>query len=201
MACIEEQQFIDPEISRRKFQRELSLFKEQEQVHKRKGFFLLSDTFPRMMFLVTAPQLSPPPILYGLQVDFTNYDTRPPSVKLVDPYSGKPCLAKEIRSQIIRLVPPEDGASGPPLESHLLQSHGPDQEPFLCLPGVLEYHNHPTHTGDPWHLHKAQGTLASILDKIWLYGVKSLHAYHAQIPLQLSMPVLTLRHGKDLLSQ
>jgi len=36
----------------------------------------------------------------------------------------------------------------------LMVAAEPDEIPFLCLPGIREYHENPAHTGDSWLLHR-----------------------------------------------
>ena len=70
--------------------------------------------------------------------------------------------------------------------SAMLQANKPDDFPFLCLPGVREYHDNPAHTGDSWLLHRGsgEGSLVFILEKIWIYGADPLAAYNIQIQIQ-----------------
>jgi hypothetical protein len=69
--------------------------------------------------------------------------------------------------------------------SSLVQSNRPDDYPFVCLPGVREYHDNPAHTGDSWLLHRnsGEGSLAFILEKIWAYGVEPLSMYQVQLQM------------------
>ena len=71
------------------------------------------------------------------------------------------------------------------LEQALLISHGPDELPFLCLPGVREYHVHPAHTGDDWLLHRdrGEGTLYFLLEKLARYGLEPIQQF--QFGLQI----------------
>lgn len=63
--------------------------------------------------------------------------------------------------------------------SDMIQANGLTDPPFVCLPGVREYHDNPAHSGDPWLLHRnsGEGSLAFILDKIWQHGVRPLQQY------------------------
>jgi hypothetical protein len=56
---------------------------------------------------------------------------------------------------------------------NMIQAHGPDEVPFLCLPGVRQYHDNPAHTGDSWLLHRrsGEGSLHFLVEQIWKYGV------------------------------
>lgn len=70
-------------------------------------------------------------------------------------------------------VAPAPAALVPQKEVSLLQFSGPDDIPFLCLPGVLEYHEHPAHTGDSWWLHRTTGagSLSHLLNAFHSYAV------------------------------
>ena len=57
--------------------------------------------------------------------------------------------------------------------------HDSEDVPFLCIPGVREYHEHPAHSGDSWLLHKGsgEGTLYFLLNTIYRYGVEPIPSY------------------------
>ncbi|WP_306919914.1 putative metal-binding protein [Rhizobium mesoamericanum] len=38
-----------------------------------------------------------------------------------------------------------------------IQANSLEDEPFLCMAGVREYHDNPAHSGDPWLLHRGSG--------------------------------------------
>lgn len=183
------QQFVDPSVTKVKFDNEFLIFKENELSHRRKGIFLLECNFPDLTFLITAPQLKPAPLLYGVKINFANYNAEAPSVKFINPHTGENLLTNQLRSSLPRLVKTQDDSSPAQIiqTTDLLMSHGQDLEPFICLPGIREYHQHPAHTGDAWELHKggSEGTLDFILDKIWLYGITTVGAYHAQLRIDI----------------
>jgi hypothetical protein len=74
--------------------------------------------------------------------------------------------------------------------SNMVQFNGPDDYPFICLPGIREYHDNPAHTGDSWLLHRGsgEGSLAFILNNIWKCGVEPLAMFQVQAQVQLQMP-------------
>jgi hypothetical protein len=120
-------------------------------------------------------------------LDFTNYDLEPPSVKLVNPFSRKPYRAKELPTVMLRrqvkAVPAlaAAGLQAPQVVTNvpLMQAQSPDDIPFLCVPGVREYHAHPAHTGDSWLTHRSlgEGTLFNILSVVYQYGVRPISQY------------------------
>ena len=79
------------------------------------------------------------------------------------------------------LSPPQD----------IVQANGPDDRPFICLPGIREYHDNPAHSGDPWLMHRGsgEGSLAFILEKVWTYGVNPIENYQVQLQPMISMIV------------
>lgn len=175
-----EAQSVDPTVSRAKFEREVAQFREQETMHRLRGIFLLDATFPEVFVLLASPRVKPSVLMAGVVIDFVNYDLRPPSVTFVNPFSREPFKAKDLpismlRRQPMPAMPPEMAMAqqGQIQVTNIIQWHGPEEVPFLCLPGVREYHDNPAHTGDSWLLHRrsGEGSLHFILEQIWKYGV------------------------------
>lgn len=184
---------VDPAVSRAKFEQELSAYREIEEERRQHGWFMINAEFPEVFVIFGVPQIKPPPIAFGALFDFTNYDLWPPSVKLVDPFTKVPYKKRELP------VPPllrkgvakkhnDQQENSVPAPQALLQAHTDDNVPFLCLPGVREYHQHPAHTGDDWFLHRGngEGTLYFLLEQLYKYGIKPLSAYHMQMQVQSS---------------
>ena len=107
-----------------------------------------------------------PVITACVHVDYTNYDLWPPSVTFVDPCTRQPT------SPAVRA--PQTEAAG--VRDALVDGHPETGRPFLCLPGVREYHQHPQHTGDDWLLHRAAGAgrLAVLCERIWQRMVRNV---------------------------
>ena len=65
----------------------------------------------------------------------------------------------------------------------LMQAHGDDDIPFLCLAGVREYHEHPAHSGDHWLSHRTSGAgrLVRLLEVISKYGLETIHGFEVQM--------------------
>ena len=197
---METAQFVDPDVSRAKFNREVEEFRALEETYRQRGWFLVRAEFPCAVVVLAAPQLHPPAIVTGVAFDFTNYDAQPPSVQLVNPFTLQPYRAKELPTALRRRssgpqvpnfpVPGmPDGASIQFLaEQPLMQFHSPEEVPFLCLPGVREYHEHPAHSGDAWELHRPTGAgrLVRLLDVIYKYGVQPITAYGVQLIPQIN---------------
>jgi hypothetical protein len=192
-------QYVDPEVSRNKFDEELRDFRALESEYRQRGWFLTEAGFPRIQVLMAAPQLKPPAIVTGVAFDYTNYDAEPPSVKLVNPFTGQPYLAKELPTRLDRDVsasqpfPPQFVQIGMPMVrisqiQPFMQWQSPEDVPFLCVAGVREYHEHPAHSGDSWELHRAAGAgrLVRLLEIVSRYGVESIKDYTVQLLPQVS---------------
>jgi hypothetical protein len=187
-------QFVDPEVSRAKFDREVAEFRALETEYRARGWFLLHAAFPEVVVAMAAPQLKPPAIVTGVRLDYTNYDASPPSLRLVSPFTGEPYRFNELLTVMKRTVP--IALPGMPAGQQvvvnqqvpLMQAFGPEEIPFLCLAGVREYHEHPAHSGDSWELHRASGAgrLVRLLDIIQKYGVAPLVSYTIQTVQQVA---------------
>ena len=177
---------VDPVISRRKFDRELQQYATIAHDQRRLGWWMLESSFPEVLVAFASPQLQPAAVLFGVLLDFTNYDLWAPSLTIVDPFTREPIVAGEIPPQLRmgRRVPqmmqvPGLGNIQAEAEQHLLVAFSADELPFLCLPGIREYHEHPAHSGDDWMMHRSrgEGTLFFILEKIYQYGVEPIKGY------------------------
>jgi hypothetical protein len=176
-------QVVDPVVSHEKFDRELTEFRRLESEHRRRGWWLLEAHFPRVFVVFATPQLRPPAVICGVDVDFANYDLEPPSVRLVDPFTREPYRQNNLPTALLRrqVMNFAMGAGMPQLAGvvPLMQAHAADEIPFLCIPGVREYHAHPAHSGDSWLTHRGlgAGTLYHILNTIYQYGVQPITNY------------------------
>lgn len=175
-------QTVDPMVSREKFEREIAEYRAIEPELQRRGWWMLEASFPKVFVVFATPNLRPAAVVFGVELDFTNYDLEPPSVRLVDPFTRQPYVSRELpsvlkRRQVVELpVPGPGGVKMQQIADVPLMVGGPDEIPFLCLPGVREYHQHPAHTGDSWLLHRAQGEgrLYFVLNAIHKYGVEPI---------------------------
>lgn len=192
-------QATDPAVSLRKYQREVDDFRALADDYRRRGWFLIEAEYPRVLLLATAPQLKPPAVVVGVLLDYSDYDLRPPSVRLVDPYTGDAYPMKDLPIALLRQTEMEapfpPGIQLPPgaqvakmvQQQPLMQSYGPDDVPFLCLAGVREYHDHPGHSGDAWELHRPSGAgrLVRLVEVIDTYGVRPLNGYNVSLIPQI----------------
>lgn len=177
-------QVVDPAVSREKFAREVTEFRRNGELHRRRGWWLLEAEFPTVLVAMCAPQVRPAAVVCGVLLEFTNYDLFPPSVRLVDPFTREPYRARELPTALVRRRTTQiQIPNGPMLENAelvpLMQADDPESVPFLCIPGVREYHEHPAHTGDLWLAHRGQGegTLFAILNTVHQYGIQPIADY------------------------
>jgi hypothetical protein len=181
-------QVADINVSRSKFEREVSHLRLIEPTLVARGWWIMRTVFPIVKVAFSPVKVTPRMIPFAVAVDFTDYDARPLSVKFVDPFHDRELGANEMMHKLLRRIPapalslPETEVGHEPIVIPLpldsvveLYQHYP-QFPtlpgFLCLPGVREYHDHPAHSGDPWELHRSagEGRLFNLLETVWRYG-------------------------------
>jgi hypothetical protein len=196
-------QFVDPDVSRAKFERELLEFRALEETYVSRGWVLTDAEFPVVRVLMCAVQLKPPAIIVGVEFDFTNYDVEPPSVTLVEPFTNRPYMMNELPTVLNRNVQQAPGALAPgfppgfqlpPGAPMVINMQQPLMQaevgsiPFLCVAGVREYHSHPAHSGDLWELHRESGAgrLIRLLELIYRYGVEPISDYQIQLQFNVN---------------
>ena len=190
-------QYVDPLVSRAKFDREIAEYLSLEADYRARGWFLVKAEWPLAIVILGSSKTSPPTIVTAVQFDYTNYDAEPPSVRLVDPFSGRLLLSKEIPTRLPRMILGEemDLPDGNKLQQRapqdLMQAHSPDALPFLCIAGVKEYHDHPGHSGDPWELHRSagEGRMVRLLEVVSKYGVEPVTGFDIRLSPQVSLAV------------
>ncbi len=192
-------QYADPTVSRCKFDRELVEYRSLGEEYRRRGWFLVHSEFPKALVVLSAPKLKPAAVILGVAFDYTNYDAAPPSVRIVNPFTGERIQvqgADRIRSIALfrhrgyrsRECPAEQKMMVGSVQPYM-QAYGPDDIPFLCLAGVREYHEHPAHSGDLWDLHRASGAgrLVRLIDIIYRYGVEPITGFGVQLVPQVGL--------------
>jgi hypothetical protein len=198
-------QFADPGVSQRKFEREIRDYAKFASKYRERGWFLIEANFPRVSVILAAAKLRPAALVMGVEFDYSNYDALPPSVRIVNPFTGEPYRTKELPTALNRSLPPQEipvpAIPGIPGAQRMmvqgvqsyLQSYGPEEIPFLCLAGVREYHEHPAHSGDLWELHRTSGAgkLVRLLEIIHRYGIEPITGFSVQF-----MPKVGLELGQ-----
>ena len=198
MTALTADQFVDPEISRTKFEAEIAEFVQLRRDYEKRGWFLIEQDFPHAFVLLASTKLDPPAIVYGVLFDYSNYDARPPSVTFVKPFTREPCRYRDIPPplRLIRAVPggPVNVPGMPAqiqfgVQQPLLQAFDEDEQPFLCIAGVREYHDHEAHRGDAWELHRTAGAgrLVRLLDQISRFGVEPVRGYSVNLIPQVGL--------------
>lgn len=193
---------IDPEVSRLKFEREVSRLAGQRSALQSRGIFLLgSPVFP-IVDLLFVPR-------HSLQVAFPSKlpeninplpEVPPGSISMA--VAAVPSLSVlsfkarfdltdfDLRAPSLEFLDPwKDDA---PLQyatmfralefeksrkAHLvlLDNHPATHKPFLCLRGIREYHEHPQHSGDDWLLYRTEMSLFSIVMSVWRVSIDLIH--------------------------
>ena len=176
---------VEPAISKIKYDREVALYRNSEEEYIKRGWWLLQANYPSVFIVFATPQIkhpTPSAIVFGVLIDFTNYDFWPPSVKLMDPFTKVPYHMNELPVPFLRKAGDQGQATA------LMQSYGQEDIPFFCIPGVREYHQNPAHTGDSWFLHrgKGEGTLYHIVNALYTYGVQPIKGYGVQLQIALA---------------
>lgn len=182
---------VDPAVSEAKFARELAVVLARNADLRRRGWWILDATFPNVIVAFASSVVQPRAIVFGAQINFDNYDLWAPSVRIIDPFTGIPLRARELppsltftrRIQLPQITVPDGSILQPFQDQPLLLTHGPDELPFFCIPGVREYHDHPAHSGDHWFLHRqrGEGTLYFLLEKLARYGLEGVRSLQFQM--------------------
>jgi hypothetical protein len=175
--------FVDPAISRQKFDSEVGEWKKRAADHGRRGIVLVDASFPKAFAIFALPTIRPAHLLFGVELDFTNYDIWPPSLKFADPLSREPwpngmnspvnvIAGAGMASLFIRFRPNPADPTNLTMERPVL-CQGNTGPAFLCMRGVREYHEHPAHSGDSWLQYRGSGvgTLFYLLDKLHEFGI------------------------------
>ncbi len=170
---------VDPSVSAAKFEAEVYAFRALERAYSRRGIWLIRAEAPAVFLVFAAPNAKGMRLLaFGAVIDFSNYDLLAPSVRIVDPITEVPYRGGELppQAQLMRRVTNGASNAGVPVASfefgRFMVWQDPGEIPFLCHPGIREYHRHPAHTGDDWLLHRGrgEGTLARIVELLFQYG-------------------------------
>ena len=193
------EQYVDPSVSRTKFEREIDDYRALESDYRARGWFLVKAEWPVVVVVLASNQTKPPAIVAAVQFDYSNYDAEPPSVRFIDPFSGRLLPFNELPTRLPRGVPgqemPMPVLGGPKVQvmmaQDLVQAHSPEDIPFLCVPGVKEYHDHPGHSGDPWEVHRSagEGRLVRLLGLISKYGLEPIKGFNVNLVPQVTFAV------------
>lgn len=150
-------------VSQAKLDAELADWRANEDVYRRRGWLLLRAEALQVnvgfVARVAVGDMQLPVVTATIELSYDNYDLWPPSLTFIDPLTG------------VRASPPV--AALERIDNgevrNVLLGHPITRQPFLCLPGLREYHEHPQHSGDDWLLHRnsGEGRLAVVCDRVW----------------------------------
>lgn len=128
--------------------------------------------------------------MFGAEIDFSDYDAKPPKVNLVHPLTGQPLSKATLPPLVLGnrvLFLPTFERSGDQLvqKGDLFQEWAGTGKPFVCLRGVRQYHENPGHSGDSWWLHRGSGagSLAYLLNQLIILGTRPVDVPYYQIKL------------------
>jgi hypothetical protein len=167
----------DPEVTRRKVEHELELWDQQVTSYNRRGWIMLRREPPVLDIAFLARLQVGATVVTAIaacvQIDFTNYDLWAPSVEFVDPFT------REYAPPPVQALVEVPGGA----QNLLVDGHPETGRPFLCVPGVRQYHTHPQHTGDSWLLHRPgrEGSLAMICERVWQTMARTLLGVQLQV--------------------
>lgn len=118
------------------------------------------------MAIAEVPSLSAK--AFKARFDLTDFDLRAPSLEFRDPWTD--ALLPYVT--MFRALEYEKDR-----KAHLvlLDDHPATHNPFLCLRGIREYHEHPQHSGDDWLLYRTQMSLFSIVMSLWRVSIDLVH--------------------------
>jgi Predicted metal binding domain len=189
---------IDPAVSRAKYAEAIRHLDAQAETLRQRGCWVQRMSYPEVdvVFLPRAPLRVSVPVVqaselilrpgsakatlmpislgalagraFGVRVLMDDYDQRAPSITFRDPWTWAPLAHGEIP---IGYTVDETGKA----QLVRLDEHPETKQPFLCLRGTREYHEHPQHTGDDWMLYRAGASLFDLLSQVWLTCVQQAH--------------------------
>lgn len=126
---------VDPVVVRAKFDRQVADYRRMEREYLKRGWLMVRAEFPEVVVLFAAPHLNPPGVLFGVVIDFTNYDLWAPSVRFVEPFTLEPLPAHQAPAVLKRAAPPMQDAAdaatpgGQPADAN--SPSGAEGRPFI----------------------------------------------------------------------
>jgi hypothetical protein len=142
---------MDPAVSLKKFERDVARLREDADELTRSLGWELKPAEQPILDVVFKHQRSSRRV--GFRFRFENWAEAAPSLTLFDPESGE-------------LLPWEKWPQGVWAVGN---PHPTTGKPFLCLPGIYEYHIHPSHLNDPWSNYSGRESykLGHLVHRVW----------------------------------
>lgn len=173
----------------KKFNNEYAEFLQIEKDWRKKGVICLKVEYPIIQFVFIAHHVKPTTVVFAVSIDFTNYDIEPPSVVFIDPFTGEPITVKDLNNiQFFQVSNQAQQIQVPWLPGGIQQIQqrvpilmlGLNERPFLCIPGVREYHEHPAHTDNPWlnYRTRGEGKLLFLLDQLYNHCIPYITGFN-----------------------
>lgn len=194
-APLQRDMVVPSDVSRRKLQRELDTWKANVAMHwqrERAVIVGIEDLTVDVAFAVPLDGISlglPGPsasavIPFAIRLEFTNYDLEPPSLTFIHPFTRTPA------APIVPFREVVDGVE----RSILVPEHPITRLPFICQPGIAEYHIHPEHRNESWlaeHRDRGLGRLANVVERVWRAATE-----HASVRVvQVAVPAMQFALG------
>lgn len=197
---------VDREISQQKLRREFERWKATS-LHQERGWILLQYDEERLLvelaFLakvsINAGAGPLPVVVCAVRLTYENYDLWAPSLTFIDIFSRQ---ATKPHVRAFQGTP-----AGP--RDVLIDAHPETEQPFLCVPGIREYHTHPQHTGDSWLLYRERGdgSISTICERLWRFMARNVIGLKLQLqglptwPLQAQLNISLTQGDIDVLVQ
>lgn len=143
---------MNAEVSRLKFEREVgSLSSDARPFTEQRGWEVISTSFPSLEVAFKHHRSGR---RVGFRFNFAGWPQQPPSLTLFDP------LASD-RPELPWSAWPKGGWSAG-------DNHPTTHKPFLCLPGIREYHTHTSHLNDAWAglMNRDSYSLVGIVERV-----------------------------------
>ena len=141
---------MDEEVSKVKFERAVQVFDpDHERFVSVEGWEVLTRDYPHLRIVFKHPASKR---RFGFDFMCDEWDHLPPSLSLFDPVGG---------DELPWPKWPQGGWQA--------GEHPVTRRPFLCLPGIREYHTHTSHLNDPWDNYRNRSSygLGHIVDRVW----------------------------------
>lgn len=180
---------LNLEVTKRKFDREVTLLMENREALRERGIFIEEVAFPSVYALFSVAFPVGRLVIFGVRVGFEDFNVLPPSAHFYEPVTRRPLLRPEIPLPLQPL--------GDQVPNVIVGAHPATGLPFVCLRGFKEYHTHPQHTDDPWDQYRydgSTGTAYYCLEQIWVHITRG-----AQATVQFSIirhPVVPITHAQ-----
>lgn len=165
---------VAPDVSRAKLGRQVESFRASEEAYRQRGYWIEDVDDLQVLLTFTIRSVGAallPPLGFCIRLDFTNFDLWAPSLTFVDCRTRHPVPGTPQGMQ-----PPgiPVRAIGENRMDSLINQHPMTGLPFLCQPGVRDYHSHLQHSGDLWLLRRTTVSLTSLADLVWTLMVSNV---------------------------